>query len=196
MSIQTTIALHAVDAAILRGHVVQCTRRAFAAYAIQVDLDEGDPCELAHDDQIVAFIGFGGARVRGTLTVMAPQMLWLKTYPVAHPLGARPGDNDLLDWCAEVVNQILGRIKNQLVRRGVDLQVSMPKALHASQLSISRSAQKTVCMLRSSSGEASLVGVWLDALVGENGILFPALSEALPPASVDEPMSEGDIVLF
>lgn len=196
MSLQTTAAMHDADAAILRGHVVQCTREAFAAYSIHVDLDEGDPCQLAHDAQIVAFIGFGGARVRGTLTVMAPRMLWLTTYPIAQPPGSKLCDNDLLDWCGEVVNQVLGRIKNQLVRRGVELQVSTPKALHASQLTISRSAQRSVCMLRSSAGKESAIGVWFDAVVEESGILFPPPSDALPSGDADEAINEGELVLF
>ena len=191
-----TSAMHDDDAAVLRSHVVQCTSDAFAAYSIHVALDEGDPCRPAHDAQIVAFIGFGGARLRGTLTVMAPQALWLKTYPIAVAPGADLGDNDLLDWCGEVANQVLGRIKNQLVRRGVELQVSTPKALHASQLTISRSAQKSVCILRSSAGEESTIGVWFDAVVEETGVLFTSLDEAPSLEGADEIVNEGDLLLF
>ena len=196
MSIQSTVAIHNADAAVLRGHVVQCTREAFAAYSIDVALDEGDPCELAHDAQIVTFIGFSGARMRGTLTVMAPQILWFKTYPIAHSPGAAPGDNDLLDWCGEVVNQILGRIKNQLRSRGVELEVSTPKAVHASHLTISRSAQQSVCMLRSSAGNDSAIGVWFDAVVGGSGIVFPSPGEDPPPGEGNDSMIEGDLILF
>ncbi|MEP7119522.1 MAG: chemotaxis protein CheX [Byssovorax sp.] len=195
-SIQPIAAIHDADAAILRGHVVQCTRAAFAAYSVHVDLDAGDPYQPAHDAQIVAFIGFGGARMRGTLTVVAPHALWRETYPIVGSAGSEPDDNDLLDWCGEVVNQVLGRIKNQLLRSGVELQVSTPKALRASQLTISTSAQKTVCVLRSSATDGTSIGVWFDAMVEESGILFPSPSEALPSGDVADSMNEGDALLF
>jgi CheY-specific phosphatase CheX len=196
MSIQSTVAIHNADAAVLRAHVVHCTREAFAAYSIHIDLDEGDACELAHDAQIVTFIGFGGAQMRGTLTVMAPQILWLETYPIAQAPGNAVGDNDLLDWCGEVVNQILGRIKNQLRGRGIELEVSTPKAVHASQLTISRSAQQSVCMLRSSAKNDSAIGVWFDAVVDKSVVLFAAPGEAPPPGDLTESMIEGDLILF
>ncbi len=195
MTIQATAAMHDTDATILRAQVVQCTREAFAAYSIDVDLDEGDPGPPAHEAQIVAFIGFGGARLRGTLTVMAPQQLWQMTYPIAVADGGEAGANDLLDWCGEVVNQVLGRIKNQLTRRGVELQVSTPKAIHARQLTISRSAQRSVCILRARSERGAAIGVWFDAAVETTGMLFRSASEAVP-ADAEESMIEGDLLMF
>lgn len=188
--------MHDADAAILRTHVVQCTRDTFAAYSIHVDLDEGDPCPPAQDAQIVTFIGFGGARMRGTLTVMAPRAIWLTTYPIALAPGVEVSENDLLDWCGEIANQVLGRIKNQLTRRGVELEVSTPKALHASELTISRSAQKSVCILRSSAGKESMIGVWFDAVVEDSSVLFTSLADVPPAEGADEAVAEGDLLLF
>jgi CheY-specific phosphatase CheX len=196
MPIQAAPAMHEADTTILRAHVVTCTQEAFAAYAIHVALDEGDPRPSANDAQIVAFIGFGGARLRGALTLMAPQALWQKTYPIAVAGGERPGESDLLDWCGEVVNQVLGRIKNQLGRRGVELQVSTPKALHATQLTISHSAQRSVCMLRSSMEPDTTIGVWFDAGVEGSGPLFATASDPPLAPPVEDLMSEGDLLLF
>jgi CheY-specific phosphatase CheX len=179
------------DATVLRQHVVQGTRETFGAYAIDVDLDEGDPCELAHDHQVVTFIGFGGSQLRGTLTVMAPEALWLRTYPIPYAPGAEPCQSDVLDWCGELVNQVLGRIKNHLMRHGVELQVSTPKAMHASQLTISRSAQQSVCMLRARLGTGVMVGVWFDAAVEHPGRLFSPQNEVEPASA-----SEGELLLF
>lgn len=186
-----SLTMRNADSMVLRQHVVQGARDTFSAYAIDVDLDEGDPCELAHDHQVVTFIGFGGSQLRGTLTIMAPQTLWLRTYPIPWAPGAEPSQNDILDWCGEVVNQVLGRIKNQLMRHGVELQVSTPKAMHASHLTISKSAQQSVCMLRSGVGKGAVVGVWFDAAVDQPGPLF-----STPGAAEPEPAGEGDLLLF
>ncbi len=196
MQLQATLALRAADAAILRGHVAQCARDAFAAYTVDVELDEGDPCPPAHDAQIVAFIGFGGARLRGTLTVMAPRELWQRTYPIASTPGAEVGDNDLLDWCGEIVNQVLGRIKKQIAQRGVALEDSTPKALHASHLTISRSAQLSVCMLRSRAEKGAVIGVWFDAVIEQSEELSSVTPDehATPPE--EALLNEGDLLLF
>ena len=196
MTSQATAAMHDADAATLRAQVVECTREAFAAYSIDVDLDEGDPCPSAHKSQIVAFISFGGARLRGTLTVMAPKQLWQRTYPSAVLASVEQGDTDLLDWCGEVVNQVLGRIKNKLARRGVEFQVSTPSAVHASELTISRSAQRSVSILRARSERGWAIGIWFDAAVEAGEMLIPLSSEGPAGGASEESMTEGDLLLF
>jgi len=151
------------------------------------------PASGAADDggepQIAAFIGFGGEKVRGTLMMAAPFGLMRGAYPLPSADGCAPADDDVLDWSGEVVNQMLGRMTNSLVARGIVLVASIPKAIQVDKLWVSRSTHTSVCRLNLRS-EGGGFGVWLDAVVSHGVEVF-----ALPPIEAPS-MAEGEQILF
>ncbi len=104
--------------------VADCTRELFAS--IGTDLVRQRGSSLAADQEKSAFsvIGFGGQQVRGVLVLGAPIELLAK----AHPMPDAPSE-DLLDWCGELSNQLVGRLKNKLLGYGIIIQLSLPTTL-------------------------------------------------------------------
>jgi len=80
------------------------------------------------DHAIVAAIGFGGDDLRGSVTLAATREFVRATHP-ATVRGETPSEADLLDWCSELANQLLGRLKNKLLSYGVMLFLSTPSAV-------------------------------------------------------------------
>ncbi len=176
----------------LRDCVLQCSRDVLSACAIPIglDVDDIDDSGLEMSAQVATFIGFGGALLRGTLTLVAPFALLHAAYPIPICAPAEVPEADVLDWSGELVNQLLGRIKNRLAPRGVEIMASTPKSLRADQPRIQRTTSTTICALQFSSGPARL-GVWFDAVAINERSLF-ALT--LPPGEAC--LLEGEVTLF
>jgi hypothetical protein len=71
-------------------------------------------------------VGYSGDQMRGTLLLATSR----------EPLGRTSPSTDasLREWIAELTNQLLGRIKNKLLSRGVTLHLSTPIVLRGQQL--------------------------------------------------------------
>ena len=91
-----------------------------------------------------------------------------------------------LDWIRELTNQLMGRIKNRMLRFQVDLRLGMPTAAKAEHL-VGRSSKRTrppwVYQFRSMRGD-----VWL--------ALHDMIDESRLRYSGVELASEGDVLLF
>jgi CheY-specific phosphatase CheX len=81
-------------------------------------------CEL-NEQQLASMIGFAGPHVRGSLLVRAPISFFSGTYPKLQKEGPH-GMREVSDWAGEVANQLLGRLKNQLLRHGLAFSVATP----------------------------------------------------------------------
>src|SRR4051812_10113680 len=86
--------------------VAQCAIELFAHYG--VTLTEA-PLSV-QDLEIAGLIGFTGT-LRGTLFVASTESFLSACCP--------PPPTDVADWTGELANQLLGRFKNHLVRRGI-----------------------------------------------------------------------------
>jgi len=140
------------------------------------------------DDAVVSILGFAGERMRGALTLVCHPRV------VGHSLPGirRPSDRPealIRDWSGELVNRLLGRIKNQLVRRGLDFRVAIPISVRAEAL--------RVPPLDVSSGpwhqfvsDFGAIWVRLD-LQSEHPVFLPSLI----PMHHEVP-EEGDLMLF
>lgn len=76
-------------------------------------------------------IGFTGGRVWGTLLLAMGEEALKK----AMPEGAEAGDSANRNWISELSNQLLGRIKNLLLRREAEVYLTMPLVLRGEHLS-------------------------------------------------------------
>ena len=93
-----------------------------------------------------------------------------------------------LDWIRELTNQVLGRIKNRLLRFQVNLRLGMPTAARAEHLPgisgrVQSSSPPAVYRFRSMRGD---IAVALHEILDESRLVY----------SVVDLASEGDILLF
>jgi hypothetical protein len=139
------------------------------------------------DKQLVAFMGFTGDALRGTMAIVVPTELMREAYPLPLRDSERP-DFEVFDWAAEVANRLLGRIKVALAARSVEIEASTPRVMLAEQLHVTRSTRGTVCSACFASGNTS-VRVWFDAISTEGQPLFGVVGD-------DFSQAEGDVLLF
>jgi CheY-specific phosphatase CheX len=178
------------DSQALRECVFQCAQDVFASCSIPAEFAEGNACDGAKDGQVAAFIGFGGAHAQGMLTIIAPFTLLCEAHPIPGEGGKGPNEADVLDWAGEIANLLLGRIRNKVAQRGLDLQISTPKSMLASHMWIKGATSSSICVLRSDAESDGTIGVWLDAVL-EDGVHFKDL-----PAVPNEAVAEGDELFF
>jgi CheY-specific phosphatase CheX len=179
--------MQASEAAELRAMVMSSAEHILPACGLAIgapiDMPTGDP------KQVVAFMGFTGDVLRGTIAVVAPLELIRTAYPLPLNDAAR-WELEAFDWAGEIANRLLGRIKLQLVPKGVSIEASTPRVMAGEQLHVTRSTHGTVCSTCFPVAD-SWVRVWFDAISAENRPLFvqaDARVVNLPP--------EGDVLLF
>jgi hypothetical protein len=125
-------------------------------------------------------ISFLGKAVRGSLTLGSSNELLAATNPVGKAADRR-------EWLAELTNQLMGRIKNQLLAYAVEVTFGTPMTLrgeHFAELSKRKEAP-----LAFRAGPASMQ-VWLDVHFGRT---FEMLER--PDPKLGGP-GQGGIVLF
>jgi hypothetical protein len=75
---------------------------------------------------LCGILGFTGDRLCGSVVVSASEAAIAESNPIK--------DGATRDWIAELTNQLVGRFKNTLLRRGVEIAISIPVVLTAAQL--------------------------------------------------------------
>lgn len=148
--------------------------------ATSVSNVEGQNC-------LASFLGFTGSQVRGSLTIVGPIGFFAQTYP-GRAVASRFTESDASDWCCEFANQLLGRFKNKLLRRGVNIELSTPQGILADRL-----------RLGSHSGGELLVAVYdVDALefVTSFDVTMDAGLTFSDCSNEDQGAGEGDVFLL
>lgn len=128
----------------------------------------------------VAVIGFGGGGLRGSLG------LGVSTALIEKLVGGGTERQD--DWLSEMANQLLGRVKNRLLRHGVTITIALPMVLRGLRVEIV-GASKELWAYPFDTSDGALC-VWVDVLADPEFVLAPMSDEAL-----DIP-SEGELILF
>jgi hypothetical protein len=123
----------------------------FSAYS--VPLTQLDAADIARSRlEYCGVIGFTGDDMRGALLLGSSR----------EPLVAVGSTDDAIrDWLAELTNQLLGRVKNQLVLLGPVIHVSTPIVLRGDYLSPMSAHDLEPHLFTTPQG--GLVSVWLDA---------------------------------
>jgi hypothetical protein len=97
-------------------------------------------------------VGFTGDQMRGTLLLATSSEPLGRTSPTS--------DASLREWIAELSNQLLGRVKNRLIPRGVELHLSTPVVLRGQHIApVSRAELIPFAF----SCDGGYVCVWFDA---------------------------------
>jgi CheY-specific phosphatase CheX len=143
---------------------------------------------------VAGVIGFLAEHLRGTLVLASTFQTVAASRP--HELKRQtpsPGSAAdwiiVRDWAAELVNQLLGRVKNRLVIFGVDLRVSTPTALSGRALAVT-SGRKSALPPFVYQGGGHELWVWFDA------DMAPAFELGERRHGGPEAAKEGEILLF
>jgi CheY-specific phosphatase CheX len=102
----------------------------FSRYGVAVRRSGDEDQPVSPDFLLCSVIGFSGRDVRGTLVLALTEELSGMSNPIA---GANPGAassrGTQRDWVGELSNQLLGRIKLELLRCGVEIYLNLPAVL-------------------------------------------------------------------
>lgn len=151
---------------------------------------EPDPANVVilddHVERTAASVNFGSETLRGGITVLLPDRLARSSYPLPLSEGL-DGQLELFDWCGEIANRLVGRVKAGLAARGVEVEPSTPRTMKAEDVP-SRPSPDNVCAVRFDCDEEAVV-VLVDA-VSSDGQLFRFPAEP----SICQP--EGELLLF
>jgi hypothetical protein len=166
--------------------VVLATITLFAESGVSLVRVEAAPAETPPDHDIAASIGFASAEVRGALAFTTRRSLVAASWP--EELRARsPSDAEVADWCGELSNQLLGRLKNRLLDYDLALEQGTPSVVSGWHLHRSPARTNLARSYAFRFGEALLL-VYLDM---EIPIGFTMVGD--PHA---RPASEGRVMIF
>lgn len=160
--------------------VFDCATQLFAAY--QLDAEPRGPESFPEIERLAfcAVMGFGGKEMRGALVLASTKEPLDRTNP-----GAIESQRD---WICELSNQLMGRVKNQLLPLGVEVHLATPAGLSGNNLSPTPSKLRAPQVFEAAGG---FMCVWIDAEYAE-GFTLPEV----PSVLVDPAIAEGDTVLF
>jgi hypothetical protein len=141
----------------------------------------------SHDHTFAASIGFTNPQMPGTLVLTLDRELAVNSRPTE--LRAKePSEQDLDDWVGELVNQLIGRIKNQLLRHKLELELSIPAVVRGRWLRRGL-PEASISRAMSFMHDQGTVHVCLDAIAAA-GLELNAINES------SEVYSEGEVALF
>jgi CheY-specific phosphatase CheX len=128
--------------------------------------------------QLCGILGFTGDRLCGSVVIAATHDVIASSNPIRD--GATRG------WVAELTNQLVGRFKNSLFRHGVEVAMSIPVVLTATQLM--PLPQTQIAPTRFAVGPG-VVTLWLE-IEAEPGL------ELTEPSADSAIAAEGEAMLF
>jgi hypothetical protein len=187
----------------------ECAKAMLAAYGLDATKLE-DPLNTSDESPaITAFLGFGAQGMRGAMTMIAPIPLLQQTYPEVGQLLI--GEADFADWGCELLNQLVGRFKNQLSRKGVLMEVNTPLGVVAARVRLAPGNRRSLIARAYRAGGSGLLVVMdsnltvpnvaqLGALRGADGVSILASEPDTPSprgaGDVPSPAAEGELLLF
>jgi CheY-specific phosphatase CheX len=154
------------------------------AFGTQVRYDPAGEAAHPPANGMLAVIGFGGRSFRGSLIVSANPGLLERSCPVA----CAGNEPQLEDWLGEIANQLLGRLKAQLLAHGIVIELCTPTTVAGLELRVRPRGDHHTPPLWLVSGSDWLV-VRLDAIAAPEVLL------CLSP-DPSHSATEGEVLLF
>lgn len=96
----------------------------FHAYGVAAHVTSAEPAPM--DEHLCSVLGVTGEEFSGSVLIVVEARVLAASNPTPEVPDAK--------WLAEVTNQVVGRFKNELVRRGVDVALAIPVVLRATKL--------------------------------------------------------------
>ncbi|MET0386533.1 MAG: chemotaxis protein CheX [Polyangiales bacterium] len=104
----------------------------FTDYSLPLVRIQGEALQQMEPLLYCGVVGFSGDQLRGAVLLATSREPLGRTSPSS--------DSSLREWIAELANQLLGRIKNRLLPRGVTIHLSTPIVLRGAHIApVSRS---------------------------------------------------------
>jgi hypothetical protein len=163
---------------------VQASIELFSAYGLSTRLHRQQEEANAQRPSYVSVLGATGEGIRLSSTINAGAELLARLHPAGAKRAAR---RDLEDWCRELNNQLVGRVKNKLLRLGCPVTAGLPVLITGSGIDTVMAPEQE-CRQYFFAGEHGSLALTL-ALV-----LAPDL--ALKEVPDDEIRLEGEHALF
>ena len=154
----------------------------FGRYGVAVRKTEEHEEPTSPEFYVCSVIGYTGTHVRGTLVLALTEELTGMSNPVAGK--DRAPDRD---WVGELSNQLLGQIKMELLRRGVEIYMNLPAVLHGQHLAPLPRAQLKPLKFTVANGAAA---VWIE-IETRPGFKLEAIR-----TTAAETAAPGDALLF
>jgi hypothetical protein len=168
--------------ALVDGLILDITRALFGSYGAKLELDGSPAQKTLETANFLTVIGFSSRTFNGSLLLALPRPLVEHTLPAA---GA-----GLADWCSELANQLLGRLKNRLIDYQVLLNMTLPVVISGGRFALpakTRSITRYFCFV----SDWGKFFVRLEAELGPNvELVRQARSEG------GRVLDEGELVLF
>jgi hypothetical protein len=164
------------------GLVLDVTRALFESYSVKLDLDGSPVSRILSSVKLISTIGFSSEALGGSLLLAVTNDLLVKTSPAS--------DANLADWAGELANQLLGRLKNQLLKYGVVVNLALPVVLSGGEFHL---PSRT----RPNARHVSFVSEWGHVFLRtEMELASTAQLVRQPEAAGTASMDEGEFVLF
>jgi hypothetical protein len=153
--------------------VGQCCEELFRAYGVELARDHAT---YEGEMMLCGILGFTGTAVRGAIILAGGEGPFIHTNPI-------PGSPERT-WCAELTNQLVGRVKNALVTRGVEIHLSTPVVLRGAHLAPLPRLNLPPLSFRD---RDDVLCVWIELDVDPDLIIGEPFAEVV---------AEGDTILF
>ena len=161
--------------------VAECCAELFHDYGLDVEARKRDDFPAPEELALCGVMGFAGKQVRGALVLAATKEPLERTNP--------GNQQSQRDWICELANQLLGRVKNRLLLRDVEILLATPTALRGDNLCPITARIRAPQVFAASGG--GFVCVWIDFELAM-GFEIPAA----PLPGIQAAVSEGETVLF
>jgi Chemotaxis phosphatase CheX len=167
---------------LLDGLVQDAARALFETYGVRLELDGSPVAKTLRSVNLISMIGFSSQALSGSLLLALPDVV------VEHTLPAP--DAGLADWSGELANQLLGRLKNQLLKYQVVINLSLPVVVSGGGFSLpSKTRQLTRYF--------SFVCDWGRMFIRMDMELCPSIELVRQAdARTDQSVDEGELLLF
>lgn len=117
-----------VATSVFDGLVLDVTRALFESYGVKLELDGSSAETTLRSVKLISTIGFSSEALGGSLLLAVTDDLLQKTLPAV--------DASLADWSGELANQLLGRLKNQLLKYSVVVNLALPVVLSGGEFKL------------------------------------------------------------
>jgi hypothetical protein len=178
----------AKDHQILNELYVQACRALLSAYGLTATVrDQGQVPSDRNKASYVSVLGAGGDGISLSSMLKIDRDLVISMYPLG---SANISQTDLEDWCLELNNQLVGRMKNKLLGYGRAVLVGLPLLLRGTDVSaVAPNSEVHHYSVESADGQIILTLATLVAPEVEFHEMDPSMTN-------EAPLQEGAIALF